>query len=90
VGGTNPSLLEAMACSCSIIAHKNPFNESVLGADADYFSTPEQLVKFFLKQNFKSKNERIANNLDKIKNQFNWEKITGAYELLFIDAINFK
>ena len=30
VGGTNPSLLEAMACSCIVVAHDNPFNRSVL------------------------------------------------------------
>jgi glycosyltransferase involved in cell wall biosynthesis len=38
VGGTNPSLLEAMACGCSIMAHDNPFNRSVLKDNALYFS----------------------------------------------------
>lgn len=37
VGGTNPSLLEAMACECNIIAHDNVFNKSVLNEDALYF-----------------------------------------------------
>jgi glycosyltransferase involved in cell wall biosynthesis len=37
VGGTNPSLLEAMACQCNILAHDNIFNRSVLGEDARYF-----------------------------------------------------
>lgn len=37
VGGTNPSLLEAMACECNILAHDNIFNRSVLGDDARYF-----------------------------------------------------
>src|SRR5205823_2195678 len=36
VGGTNPSLLEAMACQCFIIAHNNPFNKSVLDTCALY------------------------------------------------------
>lgn len=37
VGGTNPSLLEAMACGGNIVAHDNPFNRSVLGTEALFF-----------------------------------------------------
>jgi glycosyltransferase involved in cell wall biosynthesis len=90
VGGTNPSLLEAMACSCSIVAHKNPFNEAVLGSDADYFSNKNELASFFFDFDFSKKNNRIINNLNKIEAEYNWEFITDAYELLFNDAINSK
>src|SRR5262249_45442619 len=38
VGGTNPSLLEAMASNTFICANKNIFNFSILGNDACYFS----------------------------------------------------
>ena len=37
VGGTNPSLLEAMAAGCAVIAHDNPFNRWVAGETALYF-----------------------------------------------------
>jgi glycosyltransferase involved in cell wall biosynthesis len=50
VGGTNPSLLEAMACQCNIIAHDNIFNKSVLGKDAWYFNNAlelNQLIRQF-------------------------------------------
>lgn len=90
VGGTNPSLLEAMACSCPIIAHKNQFNESVLGNDADYFSSSEELAKLLTEQNILVKSERIVSNLAKIEKHYNWEKITDEYEILFDDAIHFK
>jgi glycosyltransferase involved in cell wall biosynthesis len=43
VGGTNPSLLEAMACDCRIIAHNNEFNRGVLEQDALYFISATQL-----------------------------------------------
>ena len=36
VGGTNPSLLEAMASSALICSHKNIFNSSILNDDAIY------------------------------------------------------
>ena len=42
VGGTNPSLLEAMACGCRIAAHGNEFNTEVLKREGEYFlSSPE-------------------------------------------------
>ncbi len=43
VGGTNPSLLEAMACSCNIVAHDNIFNKSILQEYAFYFSNAKDL-----------------------------------------------
>ena len=37
VGGTNPSLLEAMASDCFILAHDNIFNRAVLKENAIYY-----------------------------------------------------
>ena len=44
VGGTNPSLLEAMASNALICSHKNIFNSSILNNDAIYFSNQEELI----------------------------------------------
>lgn len=38
-GGTNPSLLQAMAAGCAIAAHDNAFNRGILGDSALYFTT---------------------------------------------------
>ena len=38
-GGTNPSLLEAMAASAFVCAHDNPFNRAVLGENGIFFKT---------------------------------------------------
>ncbi|GAC1300713.1 MAG: DUF1972 domain-containing protein [Ktedonobacteraceae bacterium] len=38
VGGTNPSLLEAMGAGNLILAHRNPFNREVLGTDECMFA----------------------------------------------------
>jgi glycosyltransferase involved in cell wall biosynthesis len=43
VGGTNPSLLEAMGCGNIVIAHDNPFNREVLGGSGLLFSAPKAL-----------------------------------------------
>lgn len=39
VGGTNPSLVEAMAAGCPVLAHDNEFNRWVAGPEAAYFSS---------------------------------------------------
>ena len=44
VGGTNPSLLEAMAAGKPLLAHNNPFNQEVAGHEAGYFHDAEELA----------------------------------------------
>ncbi|HEX3384906.1 MAG TPA: DUF1972 domain-containing protein, partial [Mucilaginibacter sp.] len=86
VGGTNPSLLEAMASEALIAAHNNPFNKSVLNTDAYYFSDSEE-VRYLVEtvQRGGSAHEMIRNNRNKIAFQFSWEKIIDEYEA-FITA----
>ena len=43
VGGTNPSLLEAMGCGNLIFAHDNPFNRETLGPCGFYFENATAL-----------------------------------------------
>jgi glycosyltransferase involved in cell wall biosynthesis len=83
-GGTNPSLLEAMAASALICAHDNPFNQSVLGADASYFQTEVEITKLINMGFTKSMEMQwIVNNLEKIKNKYSWDKIIQSYFNLF-------
>ncbi|HIE16474.1 MAG TPA: DUF1972 domain-containing protein, partial [Bacteroidales bacterium] len=49
VGGTNPSLLEAMAAQCFIVAHHNVFNKTILGDNAIYFKTKQDVKDIFCK-----------------------------------------
>jgi len=45
VGGTNPSLLEAMGSCALICAHDNIFNKSILKEEAFYFTSPADISK---------------------------------------------
>jgi glycosyltransferase involved in cell wall biosynthesis len=45
VGGTNPSLLEAMGCGNLIMAHDNPFNRETLAEAGTFFTTPDDLTQ---------------------------------------------
>lgn len=81
VGGTNPSLLEAMASEALIAAHNNPFNKSVLNTDAFYFSNAGE-VRNIVETVQRKETERnmVNNNLHKIRYEFNWETIVDQYE----------
>jgi glycosyltransferase involved in cell wall biosynthesis len=91
VGGTNPSLLEAMASGALIAAHENAFNKAVLGNDAYYFKTGDdvqQLIKTVTKNSTDKK--MICNNLKKINDEYNWQNIIDRYENFIIGCYNKK
>jgi glycosyltransferase involved in cell wall biosynthesis len=45
VGGTNPSLVEAMGAGNAILAHDNRFNRWVVGEGAEYFTDADSFSK---------------------------------------------
>jgi glycosyltransferase involved in cell wall biosynthesis len=47
VGGTNPSLVEAMAAGNAVIAHENPYNHWVAGDEELYFRDVSELDEHF-------------------------------------------
>jgi glycosyltransferase involved in cell wall biosynthesis len=88
VGGTNPSLIEAMACGCNIAAHDNIFNKAVLGEAAFYFSDEGGVVAI-LKHNCHSAclTSRKRENMIKVEKLYNWETIIQQYEDVFLKAV---
>ncbi|MEW5846489.1 MAG: DUF1972 domain-containing protein [Bacteroidota bacterium] len=81
-GGTNPSLLEAMACGCFVIAHNNPFNRDILGVNGLYFSDENSFSECILR--FENLTEleidRIKQqNILVIKQNFVWSKVAHDY-----------
>ena len=89
VGGTNPSLIEAMACNCLIVAHNNIFNKSILGTDAFYFENVESLNSILDKKiEKKAYSSFLDNNLKKIKEVYNPERIFKMTEDLFNKALS--
>jgi glycosyltransferase involved in cell wall biosynthesis len=83
VGGTNPSLLEAMASQGLIAAHRNQFNYGVLKENAFYFENSLD-VKKILETIKKIDNlQFVKNNSEAIANNFNWNKINDEYLQFF-------
>jgi glycosyltransferase involved in cell wall biosynthesis len=87
-GGTNPSLLEAMASKALIAAHDNVFNREVLGEDAIYFSTASDIT--YLIDNTPPgmlKGIMTRNNQQKIYRKFNWPDIIAKYERFILQSL---
>lgn len=83
VGGTNPSLLEAMASSTLICAHKNIFNESIIGEDGIYFENVNDIVNHLINTRKQDQNTSVLSNMTKIETTYSWNEINGQYLRLF-------
>jgi hypothetical protein len=90
VGGTNPSLLEAMASSTLIIAHDNPFNRGNLDIDAFYFKNSNEVsnhLNVLIKKDYV---QLVKSNFEKIKNHYSWEKINSDCLYFLKECIELK
>lgn len=90
VGGTNPSLLEAMASGACICANNNIFNKAILEDDALYFNNSEevkQVLELFSKGSREVQDMLKANN-NKILNLYSWDIINKAYLELMKKCLN--
>ena len=80
VGGTNPSLLEAMASQALVCANDNVFNRSILGDDAHYFTSSKNVSKLVNSLNKDEYSKFVTSNRNKIIETYNWESIIKQYE----------
>lgn len=86
VGGTNPSLLEAMSAGAPVIAHDNIFNRDVLKTDGIFFESDIQLsvvINTLEKVPKNGHSELSKHNRNRIKDYFNWERIFNSYIEVF-------
>ncbi len=87
VGGTNPSLLEAMAVGANIIAHNNIFNKSVLQGNAQFFIKQNDLT-FIINESENKDFSNYRNSVREIiKDKYSWDKIILQHIELFENVI---
>lgn len=82
VGGTNPSLVEALGAGNAVIAHDNRFNRWVAGGGAVYFAGAQQFsiaVETLLKQPERLAQCRAA-SVQRFEDGLTWPLILAAYE----------
>jgi len=84
VGGTNPSLLEAMASGNAVIAHDNVFNREVAADAALYFSNAEDIpgILEILETDSGRLQRMRAVARHRIESIYNWQAITDRYQQL--------
>ncbi len=83
-GGTNPTMLKAMAYGCAILALNTVFNKEML-ADGEFGlffeKDPGSIARLLLR--FEQQNDQVQHLRDKARNgltaKYNWDHITDAY-----------
>jgi glycosyltransferase involved in cell wall biosynthesis len=90
VGGTNPSLLEAMSAGCACICHDNIFNREVTEGIQLYFHQSSDLANMF---NLVEKNDMDLSILrshavKRIQSEYTWEAVCNTYIETFIELNN--
>ncbi len=91
-GGTNPTLLKALGCGCTILALDTPFSREVLKGEkhgAYFRKDPENLASLVEAvdddESFAQEKRRTARA--RIGESYTWEKIVGQYEKLFYEMM---
>lgn len=90
VGGTNPSLVEALGAKSAVLAHDNRFNRWVAGESSRYFSSEDECAR---KLDLLLTDDDLilkmkAGSDEQIRNNFTWQKIHSSYENLLLNKIN--
>ena len=86
VGGTNPSLVEAMAAGNAVIAHDNPYNRWVAEDAAVYFLNEEEAsdrLDEILASPARLEQMRTASRRRHTA-EFTWDHVAGQYEQLLL------
>ena len=92
VGGTNPSLLEAMSLGSFIAYHDNEFNSSVIQGNGLKFKNANE-VKNIINSDFgdkKLKENYRENCLQIISKSYNWKHISEEHERYFLSILDKK
>lgn len=85
VGGTNPSLVEALACGNPVIAHDNKYNRWVAGPTALFFSSVEECSECIGRFIGEETVRRVsgAGSYSRFIASFQWPEILWRYQRLF-------
>jgi len=89
VGGTNPSLVEALGAGCAVIARDNIFNRWVTGGDQLYFTNEQECAAIMIRT---ASDHELVKQLQiaaraRHSSAFYWKNILSEYKLLFENAI---
>jgi len=87
-GGTNPTLLKALACGNCVLALDTPFNREVIGKYGIFFPKDVQRLRLEIEALAAEpqKKERFSSSArERIRERYTWDLVADQYELLFRD-----
>jgi len=82
VGGTNPALVQAMACGAPIVARDTAYNREVLGDEGRFFTpNPQRIASELLAVvNDRQEQERLSQSaLARAGENYTWEGVCASY-----------
>lgn len=91
-GGTNPTMLKAMAYGCAILALDTVFNQEMLqsGQFGQFFEKTPQSIALSLQQAEQPHNcmaDLRSNARNGLTDKYNWDEVTTAYIKVFKELI---
>jgi glycosyltransferase involved in cell wall biosynthesis len=89
VGGTNPSLVEAMGAGNPVLAHDNVYNRWTAGDGAAYFTTStevdEHLARILGSPDELGRMGRASR--ERYRAEFTWDRVAGEYQKLLAEFL---
>lgn len=88
VGGTNPALVQAMACGAPIVARDTPYNREVLGEGGVYCDpTPAAIIEGVasILENRPLQDELVRTAIKRSEEEYTWEIVCQRYEDALIE-----
>jgi glycosyltransferase involved in cell wall biosynthesis len=90
VGGTNPALVQAMACGAPVAARDTVYNREVLG-DTGEFAQPdateiETSIRSLLRGSERQE-ELSRSAFERARDRYSWEGVCSGYEQALVDLI---
>jgi len=91
VGGTNPALVQAMACGAPIVARDTVFNREVLGTSGSFVAPNPREISASLRAVLNDRDLQTqlrANAYDRQAAEYTWDIVCKGYEMSLIAAIS--
>ncbi|WP_291381576.1 glycosyltransferase [Demequina sp.] len=87
VGGTNPALVQAMACGAPVVARDTVYNREVLGDAGVFVPARPDAIADALRDVLKvDQTARVARARKRIDQTYNWEAVCSSYERLLTET----
>ncbi|PWJ43415.1 Glycosyltransferase involved in cell wall bisynthesis [Quadrisphaera granulorum] len=89
VGGTNPALVQALACGAPVVARDTPYNREVLGGTGTLVKPEAPAIAnavLSLLADRERQERHSAEAVQRIRDAYLWDSICGAYCAAFVDA----